>query len=385
LLAGLAGLLGASARAEKQEELNELKTRIEALHKELSESEQSKNETRDALKESERAISEASRRLRESTKRLTDIKAELSRLQAETKDVQSKLAEQKAALAQMLSQMHRHGEHEALKLLLNARDPAEISRHMHYYGYVVRARAELLEALRSNLVTLDRLARESREWRDELAQAEASLRAETTRLQAQKKERMALLQKLSKKIQSQQKEISTLKEDEAQLTRLIERLKKLVPKRRETPAKPPAANKQAPNTVDDDSPFQRLRGKLKLPVKGELAHLFGSQREGSGLLWKGVFILARAGEEVRAIAPGKVVFADWLRGFGNLLIVDHGHGYMSLYGSNEALFKRVGDGVSSDDVIASVGNSGGNSGSGLYFELRYQGKPLDPMSWVTLK
>lgn len=379
------GLLSFSARAEKEEELNEVKTRIEALQKELSESEQSKNETRDALKESKRAISEASRRLRESTKRLADIKAELSRLEAETKNGQAELAEQKATLARMLIEMHRHGDHEALKLLLNARDPAEISRQMHYYGYVVRARAELLEALRSNLVRLDRLAAETREWRDELARAEASLRAETTRLQAQKKERIVLLQKLSNKIQSQRKEISTLREDEARLTRLIERLKRTVPKKRVTPPKPPAAHQQAPNTVNDDSPFQRLQGKLKLPVKGELAHLFGSPREGSGLLWKGIFILARAGEEVRAIAPGKVVFADWLRGFGNLLIVDHGHGYMSLYGSNEALFRRVGDEVSRDEVIASVGNSSGNSGSGLYFELRHQGKPLDPMSWVTLK
>jgi septal ring factor EnvC (AmiA/AmiB activator) len=122
-----------------------------------------------------------------------------------------------------------------------------------------------------------------------------------------------------------------------------------------------------------------------LPVRGELANRFGSPRSDGGVVWKGLFIAARSGEEVRAIADGRVVFADWLRGFGNLLIVDHGDAYMSLYGNNEALYKRVGDLIHGGESIAAVGASGGNADSGLYFELRHEGRPLDPLDWVSIR
>ena len=128
--------------------------------------------------------------------------------------------------------------------------------------------------------------------------------------------------------------------------------------------------------------FEVLKGRLALPVRGELVNRFGSPRPDGGPAWKGVFIMARPGDEVRAIASGRVVFADWLRGFGNLLILDHGGAYMSLYGNNEALYGRVGDEIQAGATIATVGNSGGNADSGLYFELRHQGRPLDPLSWV---
>jgi murein hydrolase activator len=120
-------------------------------------------------------------------------------------------------------------------------------------------------------------------------------------------------------------------------------------------------------------------------VRGELRNRFGSPREGSGLLWKGLFIAAPAGHEVKAIAAGRVVFADWLRGFGNLLIIDHGDGYMSLYGNNESLYKQVGTATRGGETVAVVGNSGGNTDSGLYFEIRHQGKAFDPLGWVNLK
>ena len=130
-------------------------------------------------------------------------------------------------------------------------------------------------------------------------------------------------------------------------------------------------------------PFQELKGRLKLPVIGELANRYGSPRADSGLSWKGLFIAAKQGQEVRAIAGGRVVFADWLRGFGNLMILDHGGGYLSLYGNNESLYRQVGDLVKMGDPVAAVGATGGNPETGLYFELRFQGKPLDPLTWVT--
>jgi septal ring factor EnvC (AmiA/AmiB activator) len=140
-----------------------------------------------------------------------------------------------------------------------------------------------------------------------------------------------------------------------------------------------------PDADSGSGTFRQLKGKLRLPVIGELMNRFGGQRQDSGLSWKGLFISAKPGLDVKAVASGKVVYADWLRGFGNLLILDHGDGYMSLYGNNESLLKQTGDEAKAGDTIAATGNSGGNPDSGLYFELRFQGKPFDPLPWVTLK
>ena len=144
-------------------------------------------------------------------------------------------------------------------------------------------------------------------------------------------------------------------------------------------------NERLPDTSGDGNPFSELKGRLNLPVRGELRNRFGSPREDSGLSWKGLFIAAPAGQDVKAIAAGRIVFADWLRGFGNLLIIDHGDGYMSLYGNNESLYKQVGEASRGGETVAAVGNSGGNMDSGLYFEIRYQGKAFDPLGWVNLR
>jgi septal ring factor EnvC (AmiA/AmiB activator) len=148
---------------------------------------------------------------------------------------------------------------------------------------------------------------------------------------------------------------------------------------------PRLRNDRLPAKMTDGGPFEDLKGRLALPVRGELVNRYGSPRSDGGLTWRGLFIAAKAGDEVRAVAPGRVVFADWLRGFGNLLILDHGDGYMSLYGYNETLYKQVGQSIAGGDVVAAVGNSGGSADSGLYFELRHQGKPFDPLTWVNVR
>jgi septal ring factor EnvC (AmiA/AmiB activator) len=144
-------------------------------------------------------------------------------------------------------------------------------------------------------------------------------------------------------------------------------------------------NERVPDASTDGSAFADLRGKLSLPVRGELRGRFGSPRADGGLSWKGVFIVSQPRQEVRAVAAGRVVFADWLRGFGNLIIIDHGGGYMSLYGNNESLFKQVGQPAKGGETVAAVGNSGGNTDYGLYFEIRHQGKAFDPLTWVNLR
>lgn len=381
LLLASPAALAADAGA-KERELRELRGRIEALQKNLADTEESKNEAADALRESERAISEANRTLRELASQSQEINGRLAELGAESRRRDEALKAQQTLLAQLLYQRYVGGQSEPLKLLLNREDPNETARRMHYFGYISRARAELIAELRESLAQLTRIAQEAERKAAELAAVTTESRAQRGLLEREKRARNQVLARLSRDIQRQRREIGTLKRDEGRLARLVESLAKLVARSK---AAPRSRNQRIPQPSTEDSPFLELKGRLALPVRGELVNRFGGQRADGGVVWKGLFIAARAGEAVRAIADGRVVYADWLRGFGNLLIVDHGDAYMSLYGNNEALYKRVGDPIRGGEPVAAVGASGGNADSGLYFELRHQGKPLDPLDWVDIR
>ena len=382
LLASPAAEPATAGAKEKEKELRELRGRIEALQKQLAAAEESKSEAADALQESERAISEANRALRELGSEARQHQKRLAELNAESRQREKALKAQQAMLADLIYRHYLGGQAEPLRLLLNREDPGQISRRLHYFGYISRARAELIAELRAGLAQLRELAREAEQQAAELSAVTAEQRAQRARLEREKRARNQVLAKISRDIERQRREIGTLKRDETRLARLVASLAKLMA--RSKPA-PRPRGERAPAAPLGDSAFGRLKGRLSPPVRGELANRFGSPRSDGGVLWKGLFIAARAGEEVRAVADGRVVFADWLRGFGNLLIIDHGDAFMSLYGNNEALFKRVGDIIHGGEAVAAVGNSGGNTNSGLYFELRHQGKPLDPLDWVNIK
>jgi septal ring factor EnvC (AmiA/AmiB activator) len=366
----------------KEKELQELRSRIEALQKQLANSEETKSEAADALRESERAISEANRSLRELGVQSKEINRELVALGAESRKNEDTLKAQQVLLARLLYHHYLGGQTEPLKLLLNREDPNEVARRIHYFGYISRARAALIVELRASLARLKDLSQEAQQKAIELAAVTAEAQAQRKVLEREKRAHNQVLSRVSRDIQRQRREIGTMKRDENRLARLVESLAKLVARSKSTPR---VRNERVPQASAGDSPFLDLKGKLNLPVRGELANRFGSPRADGGVVWKGLFIAARPGEEVRAVADGRVVFADWLRGFGNLLIVDHGDAYMSLYGNNEALYKRVGDTIRGGESIATVGASGGNADSGLYFELRYQGRPMDPLDWVNIR
>jgi septal ring factor EnvC (AmiA/AmiB activator) len=371
----------ASAK-EKEKELRELRGRITALQKQLAANEESKSEAVDALRESERAISEANRELRDLGGQSREHSKRLAELNAESRQRERALKAQQALLAGALYRHYLGGQAEPLKLLLNREDPNQIARHLYYFGALSRARAELIADLRASLARLREVAREAELKAEELSTVTAEQRAQRARLEREKRARNQVLARISRDIERQRQEIGTLKRDETRLARLVASLAKLMA--RPKPAPRPRGERATP-VPSDDSAFGRLKGRLAPPVRGELANRFNSPRSDGGVLWKGLFIAARAGEEVKAVADGRVVFADWLRGFGNLLIIDHGDAFMSLYGNNEALFKRVGDIIHGGEAVAAVGNSGGNARSGLYFELRHQGRPLDPLDWVKIK
>ncbi|MBV8032800.1 MAG: peptidoglycan DD-metalloendopeptidase family protein [Betaproteobacteria bacterium] len=221
----------------------------------------------------------------------------------------------------------------------------------------------------------ERLGRDAEERRARLRAIAEESRGKRASLVAERREKRRVFDRVGREVRAGRKEIRVLRADEARLARLIEGIGRVIYGRVE----------KVPEADDKRQPFSTLRGKLRLPVAGELTGRFGAPRGASGIEAKGVFIRAREGEPVRAVAPGRVVYADWMRGFGNLLIVDHGEAYLSIYANNESLLKQVGDAVGAGEAVATTGASGGNEESGLYFELRHLGKAFDPLRWVKLK
>ena len=369
----------------KQEELKELRSRIQSLQEELEQATEDRSEVADALKKSARRISDVNRGLRDLEHRQRSLSRDLKQLNEDTRSTQGEIAEQQKRLAVLLKERYIQGSGDALKLMLNGQNPGEVARNLEYYGYIGRARADLIRQHRESLARLRSLQDKTRQQNDSLTQVKQERVAQKKTLEAEKGARQEVLYKLSEQIRHQRKEIDTLARDEKRLTRLIEKLARLAAA---SAAKPAASQKpgQKVDKVADASlaglDFVRLKGKLALPVAGEILHKFGASRDGGGPAWKGLFIRARQGQEVRAIGSGKVAFADWLRGFGNLLVIDHGDGYLSLYSNNESLYKQPGEPVRAGDVVAAVGATGGQDEPGLYFELRHQGKPFDPLAWV---
>jgi len=382
--------LAAAPKVDNQD-LKQLRGRIETLQKELADTEESKLEVSDALRESERAIIAANRKLAALTREHHEANNKLNQIQAQSKQVAKDIEAQQVRLGKLLHRQYLTGggQSEYLSLLLNQQDPNEIARNLHYYGYLSRARLEEITALRANIQRLDTLTRESRAKSMEIGSIQAKQAEHKKYLEQEKTEHAKLLERISSQADEQRREISKLKRDEERLSRLVERIAKmLAQKKRSAPravTPGPLSNEKLPDASVDGGPFSSLKGRLSLPVRGELANRFGGPRADGGVTWKGLFIRSATGGDVKAIAGGRVVFADWLRGFGNLMIVDHGNSYMSLYGNNEINHKQVGDSVRGGDTIASVGNSGGNAEPGSYFELRHQGKPFDPLNWVRIK
>ncbi|MDD5404837.1 MAG: peptidoglycan DD-metalloendopeptidase family protein [Sulfuricella sp.] len=372
------------ASAAPKPELRELRGRIDTLQKELDSKEGAKADASDALRTSERAISDINFRLRELAAKQQETRATLASLEQQKENRQQRIGTEQELLGKLLYQQYLSGQQDQFRILLNQQNPNQAARQLRYYGYLARARNEMLENLRDNLAKLQQLSQATESKQVELARIHAEQDRQKQQLVAQQQAKKKLVAQLAQQIGRQRTELSQLQRDEKQLTQLLERLARQ--QARKKTARPPPRNAREPATEQavapqPHAPAQIQQGKLPLPVRGELAGRFGSPRQDSGAPWHGLFIRTAAGQEVHTIADGRVVFADWLRGFGNLIIIDHGNGYMSLYGNNEALFKHVGDSVHSGDVIASTGNSGGNPETGLYFELRFQSKPFDPLTW----
>lgn len=382
----LADPIGAArGPAPDSSDLRELRERIEKLKNEIAAAEESRNEARDALKASEHAISEANRALRELAQERQSTRAEIARLEEQTRQVESELGSRRQDLGRVLSWRYFGSQTGHLRLLLSGVNPNQTARELHYYSYISRAQSDSVRSLQAALASLKDLQQRTSEKSHELAAIEAEQKKARDLLSREKTARSRVLEKVSTRLREHRREVRNLERDEARLSRLIAELSRVIADRAKK-ASPIRRNDPIPAPNLDEGPattFARLKGLLRLPVRGELVGRYGSPRPDGGPSWKGLFIRAAAGQEVRAVAAGRVVFADWMRGFGNLLILDHGQDYLTIYGNNESVLKRLGDTVRAGEAVATIGASGGSAESGLYFEMRHAGRPFDPLTWVT--
>jgi len=373
--------LYASQRNSSKADLDQLRSHIQALQDNLASKEAAKTEAADALRESESAISHTNRRLAKLIREKNEANTSLNQLNARSKQITINIEKTRQQLGNLLYQQYLNGSKDYLQPLLNQQDPNQIARDLYYLKQLTHARSESIDELRTHLDELEILTQISDKKRQEIATNETEQTKQQNWLEREKTKRKDLLSQISVQIAVQRNEIEKLKRDEERLATLAKKIDKLVTNKNTTLL----YNHRLPDASKDGRPFVSLKGHLNLPVRGELVNRFGSPRSGNNITWKGLFIRSENGGDVKAIAGGQVVFADWLRGFGNLTIIDHGNNYMSLYGNNETLYKQVGDIVRGGDTVATVGNSGGNSDSGLYFELRHQGKPFDPLTWTKIE
>ncbi len=363
---------GGAAQAEErdtEERLRELREQIGELRDELEDLQGRKLDAEKRLRSTEKRIGRLVRSLRELKTRERRQRALLEELESRQRRHREQIREHSRALSAQLRTAYLTGRQEYLKMLLNQQDPQRIGRLLRYYDYFSRARAEQIAWLRSETAQLqERAARIERERRD-IVRLQERQRSWKRELERTRRARARAVAALRREIGEGDRRLASLRRDEERLSGVLERLK------RERPAGPPGG---------ETPPFGSGGDAPRWPVEGAIQAHFGSPRS-ADLRWKGVLLQAEEGQPVHAIADGEVVFADWLRGYGLLVIIDHGSGYLSLYGHNQSLRKEVGSRVRAGEIISTVGNSGGNERAGLYFEIRHNGRPVDPARWCVAR
>lgn len=352
-----------AAERDPEKQLQEVRGRIEELQRSIREDTDRRDTLSAQLRDAEEKVRNARGRLGSVRKQLAVSDARLSVLTEKRERTERELREQRQALAAQLRSAYMSGNEEQLKLLLSQEDPAAFGRMLIYYSYLGRARAAKIAEIQAAVTTLEQAVQQEAEERERLAALEADSRQELSAVDSARAERGRAVRAINSQIRNNSDTIAKLKREAAGLEKLVADLRR--------------ALKNLPSGAGQA--FEKVRGKLAWPAGGKIVARFGQPR-GGGLKWNGVLIEASRGTEVRALYEGRVAYSDWLPGMGLLLIIDHG-GYMSLYAHNDQLFKAVGDRVESGEVVATVGDSGGRSQTGLYIEIRRGATPVDPVPW----
>jgi len=425
-LASLLGVVGplslalADERGETQQQLAAARADVAELKKRLGDLQQEKSVAQKALRSTETELGQLQKQIDDLQQQLSDSEHEIQRLAHEKNQLQGARLEQQRLIGIQARAAYQSGRQEYLKLLLNQQQPEQFSRTLTYYDYLSQARLEQLGVFNETLRQLDNVEAAINLQQAQLLVQTSSLDQQREQLAQVRKDRQQAVALLNQDYSARDKKLQAREQDQAQLGRVLKtieatlarqarearaaeqaaraeqarqlaRQQALAEQRSQASGKAPTDTKKAPSgpLVSSTStayggPFAKARGKLPWPVDGRLMARFGTPRgDDARTKWDGVLIGAAAGSQVHAIHAGRVVFADWLRGAGLLVILDHGNGYLSLYGHNQSLLKKAGEQVKAGEPIATVGTSGGQDTPALYFAIRQQGRPSDPVQWCS--
>lgn len=357
----------ASADNDKtQRELNALNEKIGSLKKSISKQQNERSSTAKALRNIEKDIGELAAKLHHTSNKRDEQQRKLSELESRQQQLRKQQLSQKALIAEQVRNAYTLGKESQLKMLLNQEQPEKLSRTLTYFDYFNRARSEELSKYRNTLAELDSIKPAIEAEAQALAETNSELLRQQQALLQQKQQRANTLAGIDRDIVTKTSSLNTLDKERKSLESVLQAVEREI-----TNIAIPASYK----------PFSAMRGKMPWPVKGKLLNRYGAPRQGSAVTWQGIQIAGREGDSVLSIHNGRVVFSDWLRGAGLLIIVDHGGGYLSLYAHNQSLLRTEGDWVKGGEAVATVGNSGGQRQAGLYFEIRHKGRPTDPRRW----
>jgi len=365
------------AAVTNDKELRQVQDKIKVIADDLSRLNKQKGHANSELKRIEREYGKISRTAQELNIQASLKQKRINQIQQEIQLQNGWLLTQKEQLAEQVKTAYALGRQEQLKLLFNQQDINRSSRIMTYYRYFNQARLDKLQRINNSLQLLTTLKQDKQQEKQALTKLMADNELLQAKLATSKAERKQLLAKIKQDYKHSSQKLSRLKKNEKQLKRLITALQKSAPSKT-TRTKAKTKSKTATKSSSAKS-FRKLKGKMPWPVKGKVVRSFGSQR--SGGKWNGVLLRAKEGTKIKAIAHGQVVFSDWFKGYGLLVIVKHDKNYMSLYAFNQSLYKETGDWVNAGDTLATLGNSGGRDKAGLYFEIRKKNKPLNPKRW----
>lgn len=401
-LAVLLAPVSADERTAAQQQLQQASKDIAELQQLMQQLQKEKSGVQKALQKTETEMGTLEKQVQELQKQLKDGEGELDRLDDEKKKLQSARIEQQKLIAIQVRAAYQSGNQEPLRLLLNQQQPEKFSRTLTYYEYLGKARLEQLSTFNETLRQLANVEQAIVTQQAQLSEQKTSLDQQREKLATLRQERRSALAKLNKEYSAGGSKLKARKQEQTQLNKLLKTIEETLARQAreaelarqqallaQPPTRTPAKGapvEQGPLVSSSASsyggPINKARGKLPWPVNGRLMARFGSARgDDSRSTWDGVMISATAGSPVKAVHGGRVVFADWLRGAGLLVILDHGDGYLTLYGHNQSLLKNPGDVVQAGEAIATVGSTGGQQTPALYFAIRQQGRPVNPVQW----
>ena len=350
-----------------REKLKDIQNRLENVNAEIEKSKDQVKEFQSELKKNELMAAKISEQLENIQNNILKKKDNLERLKIKKKDSQKIIDIEKKILISQIKTMYKIGKYDYVKLLLNQQNVSEITRAIAYYDYDNYARSKRIKKLKNTLIDIEKIQLTILDQTSRLESLNTTHKSKLDKFNKYRGDRLKFITEINKHIDRQGVELLLLKENEHELVKLLNKLN--VHKKNKT------------DTLKKGFSFSSKKGELIWPINGKLLKKYGEKKKKTGLKWRGVLIESVQGSHVSAVSQGKVVFADWFRNFGLLIIIDHKNDYLSLYGHNQRLLKSIGDFVQTGEKIATVGDSGGQKNSALYFEIRKGKKTLNPSLW----